>query len=203
MIEVRGIHKTYPDGTVALAGVDLAFGDGMLGLLGPNGAGKTTLLSILALAQEPSAGERVYFGVPDGRGRRSRIRKMIGYLPQDFVAVSALSGFEYLMMCGELRCVPLRRRDLKRRVWALLDAVELTHAARRRAGDYSGGMLRRRGLAQALVHAPRCLVGDAPTRFPTAAVARIDLEIEAWSRAAPGCGVLIWLVVPRLVTPPA
>ena len=163
MIEIRGIHKTYPDGTVALAGVDLAFGDGMLGLLGPNGAGKTTLLSILALAQEPSAGERVYFGVPDGRGRRSRIRKMIGYLPQDFVAVSALSGFEYLMMCGELRCVPLRRRDLKRRVWALLDAVELTHAARRRAGDYSGGMLRRLGLAQALVHSPRFLVVDEPT----------------------------------------
>ncbi len=163
MIEVRNLHKTYPDGTVALAGVDLAFGDGMLGLLGPNGAGKTTLLSILALAQEPSAGERVYFGVPDARGERSRIRRMIGYLPQDFVAVSALTGLEYLMMCGELRGVPLRRRDLERRAWALLDAVELTHAARRRAGDYSGGMLRRLGLAQALVHSPRFLVVDEPT----------------------------------------
>ena len=163
LIEVRNIHKTYPDGTVALAGVDLAFGVGMLGLLGPNGAGKTTLLSILALAQEPSVGERVYFGVPDGRGERSRIRGMIGYLPQDFESVATLTGFEYLMMCGELRSVPLKRRDLKRRVWALLDAVELTHAARRRADQYSGGMLRRLGLAQALVHSPKFLVVDEPT----------------------------------------
>ncbi len=163
LIEVHNLRKIYPDGTVALAGVDLKFGDGMLGLLGPNGAGKTTLLSILALAQEPSAGERRYFGVPDRRRERSRIRRMIGYLPQDFVAVSTLSGFEYLMMCGEMRCVALPRRDLERRVWALLDAVELTHAGRRRADQYSGGMLRRLGLAQALVHSPRFLVVDEPT----------------------------------------
>ncbi len=162
MIEVRNLRKTYADGTVALAGVDLAFGNGMLGLLGPNGAGKTTLLSILALAREPSAGERVYFGVPDRRGERSRIRRMIGYLPQDFM-VPALTGFEYLMMCGELRGVALARRDLERRVWTLLDVVELTHAGRRRASDYSGGMLRRLGLAQALVHSPRFLVVDEPT----------------------------------------
>jgi ABC-type multidrug transport system ATPase subunit len=163
MIELRNLHKTYPDGTVALAGVDLAFGEGMLGLLGPNGAGKTTLLSILALAQEPSSGERVYFGVPDGRRERARIRPMIGYLPQDFVTVSTLTGLEYLMMCGELRCVPLARRDLKRRAWGLLEVVELSHAAHRRAEHYSGGMLRRLGLAQALIHSPRFLVVDEPT----------------------------------------
>jgi ABC-2 type transport system ATP-binding protein len=163
MIEIRNLHKTYADGTVALAGVDLAFGEGMLGLLGPNGAGKTTLLSILALAQEPSAGERVYFGVPDGRRERARIRPMIGYLPQDFVTVSTLTGLEVLMMCGELRRVPLARRDLARRAWALLEAVELSHAARRRADSYSGGMLRRLGLAQALIHSPRFLVVDEPT----------------------------------------
>lgn len=163
MIEIRNIHKTYPDGTIALSGVDLAFGEGMLGLLGHNGAGKTTLLSILALAQEPSVGERVYFGVPDGHRERARIRKMIGYLPQDFEAVSSLTGLEYLMMCGELRSVPLKRRDLKKRVLALLDAVELTHAAHRRADNYSGGMLRRLGLAQALVHSPKFLVVDEPT----------------------------------------
>ena len=163
LIEVRNLSKTYPDGTVALAGVDLAFGDGMLGLLGPNGAGKTTLLSILALAQEPSAGDRVYFGVRDRSRQRPRIRRMIGYLPQDFTPVAALSGFEYLRMCAELRRVPLRRRDLKRRIWALLDAVELTHAARRRADAYSGGMIRRLGLAQALIHFPRFLIVDEPT----------------------------------------
>ncbi|MEM7354127.1 MAG: ATP-binding cassette domain-containing protein [Acidobacteriota bacterium] len=146
-----------------MSGVDLAFGDGMLGLLGPNGAGKTTLLSILTLAQEPSVGERSYFGVTDAPRHRPRIRRMIGYLPQEFSPVATLSGLEYLMMCGELRRVPLRRRDLERRAWALLEAVELTHAAKRRADTYSGGMVRRLGLAQALIHSPQFMVVDEPT----------------------------------------
>ncbi|MCP3956914.1 MAG: ATP-binding cassette domain-containing protein [bacterium] len=163
LIEVLNLSKTYPDGTQGLIDVDLAFGDGMLGLLGPNGAGKTTLLSILALAQEPSKGERVYFGIGDSPAHRSQIRRMIGYLPQEFEPVATLSGIEYLMMCAELRRVPLRRRDLERRAASLLDAVELTHAARRRADTYSGGMIRRLGLAQALIHAPKFLVVDEPT----------------------------------------
>ncbi len=163
LIEVRNLSKTYPDGTVALAGVDLSFGDGMVGLLGPNGAGKTTLLSILTLAQEPTTGERTYFGIHDAHRHRASIRRMIGYLPQDFMPVASLSGLEYLMMCGELRRVPLRRRDLRRRAMALLEAVELTHAAKRRADTYSGGMIRRLGLAQSLIHSPRFLVVDEPT----------------------------------------
>lgn len=163
LIEVRNLSKTYLDGTIALTGVDLAFGDGMLGLLGPNGAGKTTLLSILTLAQEPSVGERIYFGMADDPDKRSRIRQMIGYLPQEFSPVATLSGLEYLMLCGEMRQIRLRRRDLERRAWALLEAVELTHAAKRRADTYSGGMIRRLGLAQALIHSPKFLVVDEPT----------------------------------------
>jgi ABC-type multidrug transport system ATPase subunit len=163
LIELRRISKTYPDGTAALRGVDLAFGDGMLGLLGPNGAGKTTLLSILALAQEPSAGERWYFGVPDGVRERPRIRAMIGYLPQELAVIGELTGVEYLLYCAELRRVPLPRRALERRARGLLEAVELHHAAERRVGGYSGGMARRLGLAQALVHSPRFLVVDEPT----------------------------------------
>ncbi|MEM7586427.1 MAG: ATP-binding cassette domain-containing protein [Acidobacteriota bacterium] len=163
MIEVHNLSKIYPDGTVALGGLDLAFGSGMVGLLGPNGAGKTTLLSILTLAQEPTTGERIYFGVSDASRHRPRIRRMIGYLPQDFTPVASLSGLEYLMMCGELRRIPLRRRDLRRRALALLEAVELQHAAKRRADTYSGGMIRRLGLAQSLIHSPRFLVVDEPT----------------------------------------
>lgn len=163
MIEVRQISKTYSDGTRALRGVDLAFGEGMFGLLGPNGAGKTTLLSILVLAQEPSSGRRRYFGVEDRVGERARIRAMIGYLPQDFAPITGLSGFEYLCFCAQLRRVPLRRRDLERRIWALLEAVELRHAAHRRASSYSGGMIRRLGLVQALIHGPKFLVVDEPT----------------------------------------
>ncbi len=163
MIEARNLSKTYPDGTVALAGVDLTLEGGMFGLLGPNGAGKTTLLSILVLAQEPSAGRRVYFGTEDRRRQRPRIRSLLGYLPQEFSPIAPLCGLEYLLYCAELRRVPLRRRDLERRAWALLEAVELTHAAHRRAGTYSGGMIRRLGLAQALIHSPRFLVVDEPT----------------------------------------
>lgn len=163
MIEARNISKIYPDGTVALDGIDLCFGDGMLGLLGPNGAGKTTLLSILVLAQEPTTGRRTYLGVEDLPRQRSQIRAMIGYLPQDFVPLSALSGVEYLRYCAQLRGVPLPHRGLERRIGALLDAVELSHAGHRRADQYSGGMQRRLGLAQALIHSPKFLVVDEPT----------------------------------------
>ena len=163
LIEIQELSKIYPDGTQALNGVDLQFGEGMLGLLGPNGAGKTTLLSILVLAQEPTQGRRVYFGVEDSARNRPVIRSMIGYLSQDFLPISGLTGLEYLLYCGGIRNVPLRRRDLKRRAWALLEAVELGHAAHRQAQTYSGGMQRRLGLAQSLIHGPRFLVVDEPT----------------------------------------
>jgi ABC-type multidrug transport system ATPase subunit len=136
----------------------------MFGLLGPNGAGKTTLLSILVLALEPTSGTRIYAGV-DARRIRSRpvIRRSIGYLPQDFQPIHQLSGREYLRHCGRLRGVALTRRDLEHRVEMLLEAVDLQSAAHRRSGEYSGGMRRRLGIAQALVHAPSLVVIDEPT----------------------------------------
>jgi len=163
MLTLKNITKTYTDGTQALAGVDLSFGRGLLGLLGPNGAGKTTLLSILTLAQEPSGGERRYFDLDDRPKHRAAIRRMIGYLPQEFLPVSDLTGFQYLELCAGWRQIPLGRRALRSRIWTLLDAVELTAAANREAARYSGGMIRRLGLAQAILHSPRFLVVDEPT----------------------------------------
>ena len=163
MIEANNISKIYPDGTVALSKVDLRFGDGMLGLLGPNGAGKTTLLSILVMAQEPTEGTRTYFGTDDAARHRGAIRSMIGYLPQEFTPLSNLSGIEYLRYCARLRGVSLPHRGLEGRIRALLDAVELGHAGQRRADQYSGGMQRRLGLAQALIHGPKFLIVDEPT----------------------------------------
>lgn len=163
-IRLSDIRKVYPDGTPALRGVDLEIGDGMIGLLGPNGAGKTTLLSILVLRLEPTSGERVYQDLDAGRRHdRPKIRQCIGYLPQDFAPIGHLSGREYLRHCGQLRRVPLSRRQLAERVEQLLDAVDLQAAAGRRAGSYSGGMKRRLGIAQALIHRPRLLVVDEPT----------------------------------------
>lgn len=164
MIELRGITKTYSDGKHALRGVDLRLGEGMFGLLGPNGAGKTTLLSILVLALEPSGGSRVYDGL-DAKSAPSRpaIRGSIGYLPQNFQPIRHLTGREYLLLCARMRGVALGRRELARRVQLLLEAVDLQEAAERRSGEYSGGMRRRLGIAQALIHAPRLVVIDEPT----------------------------------------
>jgi ABC-type multidrug transport system ATPase subunit len=164
LVELYGIGKVYADGHEALRGIDLALGEGMFGLLGPNGAGKTTLLSILVLALEPSRGELRFDGLdPRARGARGAIRKMLGFLPQDFQPVGHLSGLEYLTHCARLREVALSRRELERRARRLLDAVDLTDAANRPSGTYSGGMRRRLGIAQAMIHAPRLLVIDEPT----------------------------------------
>jgi ABC-type multidrug transport system ATPase subunit len=164
LIELRGIAKTYADGHEALRRIDLALGEGMFGLLGPNGAGKTTLLSILVLALEPTRGERIYSGL-DASDRRSRkaIRRMLGFLPQDFQPIGHLTGVEYLIHCARLRQVALSRRELEGRARRLLDAVDLIDAANRPSGQYSGGMRRRLGIAQAMIHAPRLLVIDEPT----------------------------------------
>lgn len=164
MIELEGISKTWPDGYAALADVSVSLDRGMFGLLGHNGAGKTTFLSILVLALEPTAGRRVYDGLDAARARaRPAIRRRIGYLPQDYRPIGHLTGREYLLHCARLRRVPLGRRELAHRVEALLEAVGLEQAGGRRAGEYSGGMQRRLGIAQALIHAPRLLVVDEPT----------------------------------------
>ena len=164
MIELEDLAKTYADGTEALRGVSLRLDRGMLGLLGPNGAGKTTFLSILVLALEPSSGRRVYDGLDAARARlRPAIRRLIGYLPQDYRPLAGLSGREYLLHCARLRRVSLGGRALRERTRELLQAVGLADAADRRAVEYSGGMQRRLGVAQALIHSPRLLVVDEPT----------------------------------------
>jgi len=164
LIELRGIRKTYSDGHEALRGVNLALGEGMFGLLGPNGAGKTTLLSILVLAIEPTSGTMHFDGIDASSGRaRLEIRRQIGYLPQDFQPLRNLTGAEYLVHCARLRGLAMTKRNLDRRARMLLDAVDLTDASDRLSGEYSGGMRRRLGIAQALIHAPRMLVIDEPT----------------------------------------
>ena len=163
-IELHGLTKTYSDGHQALRGVDLSLGEGMFGLLGPNGAGKTTLLSILVLAVEPTAGTRRYDGLDPATGSdRGKIRSSIGYLPQDFQPIRHLTGFEYLVHCARLRGTSLSRKEIDRRARQLLEAVDLQDAAGRASGEYSGGMRRRLGIAQALIHSPKLLVIDEPT----------------------------------------
>jgi ABC-2 type transport system ATP-binding protein len=130
------------------------------GLLGPNGAGKTTAIrAITTLLPVPPAMVSV-FGIDAARDPMS-VRRLLGYVPQQLSADSALTGRENVAMFARLFDVPSKRRGL--RVASALDAVGLADAADRMASTYSGGMIRRLELAQALVSAPRLLILDEPT----------------------------------------
>lgn len=164
ILDIRQLGKVYADGTVAVRGVDLRVEDGVFGLLGENGAGKSTTLSILALQLEPTSGSVLHGGLDPARPQHRRtVRRRLGYLPQDFQPVPVLTGWEYLEHCARLRGSPRSRKALRRHVGDLLEAVELGPWAHRPSGEYSGGMKRRLGVCQALVHEPELAILDEPS----------------------------------------
>ena len=130
------------------------------GLLGPNGAGKTTTIRMLTTLLKPATGSARIFGV-DTAAKPMRVRRMIGYVPQLLSADASLTGHENVELFARLFDVP--RRERAERVTAALAAMGLTEPAGRLVKTYSGGMVRRLELAQALVSAPRLLVLDEPT----------------------------------------
>lgn len=159
MLEVRGLGKKY--GSVeALTGVSFSMGEGVLGLLGPNGAGKTTLLSILATVTRPSSGTFLWQG-RDAVADPLAVRRVLGFLPQDFGVYERLTAREFLAYLGRLK--GLRGASLSRRVGELLTLVNLHGAADRRLGGFSGGMRQRVGIAQALLGDPKLVIVDEPT----------------------------------------
>jgi ABC-2 type transport system ATP-binding protein len=146
---------------VAVDHIDLAIKPGeTFGLLGPNGAGKTTTIRMLTTLLRPASGLVSVFGV-DAASRPMLVRRMIGYVPQLLSADGALTGRENVQLFARLFDVPRDQRA--GRVDAALAAMGLADAAGRLANTYSGGMIRRLELAQALVNAPRLLVLDEPT----------------------------------------
>ncbi|HYB48567.1 MAG TPA: ATP-binding cassette domain-containing protein [Streptosporangiaceae bacterium] len=146
---------------VAVNDVDLEIRHGeTFGLLGPNGAGKTTTIRMLTTLLKPAAGRVSVFGV-DAAARPMLVRRMIGYVPQLLSADGTLTGRENVELFARLFDVPRAQRAA--RVAGALAAMGLTDAADRMASTYSGGMIRRLELAQALVNAPRLLVLDEPT----------------------------------------
>jgi ABC-2 type transport system ATP-binding protein len=153
---------TYQFGQhTAVDHVDLRIEQGeTFGLLGPNGAGKTTTIRMLTTLLRPMLGTVSVLGV-DAAMQPMRVRRMIGYVPQLLSADGTLTGRENVELFARLFDVPHReRRD---RVESALAAMGLTDAAGRQAKTYSGGMVRRLELAQALVNSPRLLVLDEPT----------------------------------------
>jgi ABC-type multidrug transport system ATPase subunit len=130
------------------------------GLLGPNGAGKSTLMRILATVTQPTEGRVLWNGIdiakwPDG------LRSVLGYLPQDFGVYPNLTGREFLEYLAAVK--GLDGRSARRRIGELLELVNLTEAADRPLGGYSGGMRQRVGIAQALLNDPQLLIVDEPT----------------------------------------
>ena len=160
MLEISGLAKRYPNGTVALEGFTLSAGEGVLGLLGPNGAGKTTLMSIVATVLRPSAGTVRWHGVDVVRDPLA-IRRELGYLPQDFGVYEKLTAVELLRYFGRLK--GLAGKELKVAVEEMIDLVNLRPAANRRLGGFSGGMRQRVGIAQALLGDPKIVIVDEPT----------------------------------------
>ena len=153
---------TYTFGShTAVDQLDLRIEPGeTFGLLGPNGAGKTTTIRMLVTLLKPMSGRVSVFGI-NAAAQPMLVRRLIGYVPQLLSADGTLTGRENVELFARLFDVPRRQRA--DRVASALAAMGLQDAANRRARTYSGGMIRRLELAQALVNAPRLLVLDEPT----------------------------------------
>ena len=154
------VSKRYERNHWALREVSLRMENGVLGLVGPNGAGKTTLLKMLATLLLPTEGHITWDGQDIVR-RPEPLRSVLGYVPQDFGVYPQISARTFLRYIGELK--GLRGPHLQRRVEAVLESVRLSTEADRRLKTFSGGMVRRLGIAQALLNEPRILVLDEPT----------------------------------------
>jgi ABC-2 type transport system ATP-binding protein len=148
-------------GKVAVDALDLEVRQGeVFGLLGPNGAGKTTTIRLINTLLPVREGKVEVFGYDVSRSPMA-VRRLMGYVPQMLSIEAALTGFENVMWFARLYDIP--RKERKQRAIDALEAMGLADAAGRLAGTYSGGMVRRLELAQALVNRPRLLVLDEPT----------------------------------------
>jgi ABC-2 type transport system ATP-binding protein len=159
-VRIHDLHYRFGE-TRAVDGVDLAVEPGeIFGLLGPNGAGKTTTIRAITALLPVPAGVIEVFGRDVAR-RRMAVRRLIGYVPQQLSADAALTGAENVALFARLFDVPRRQR--RTQVAEALEIMGLTEVADRVAKTYSGGMIRRLELAQALVSSPRLLILDEPT----------------------------------------
>jgi ABC-type multidrug transport system ATPase subunit len=160
-IEIQNLTKTYTGGFRALNNINLTITNGMFGLLGPNGAGKSTLMRIMVTLMQPSQG-RVLVDGKDIGNHRKEIRKMVGYLPQDFRFFAKLKSWEFLDYAARLAGMN-SRKERGIRVDEMLESVGLYEFRNRMANKLSGGMKRRLGIAQALIAHPLLIIVDEPT----------------------------------------
>ena len=159
-LKTDNLGKTYKGGVKALADFSLSVTSGVLGLVGPNGAGKSTLMRILATVTRPTQGSASWNGT-DIASSPNEIRRILGYLPQDFGIYPNLNAVEFLTYLAAARDMTGKKARL--RIRQLLELVNMSDAGKRRLGTLSGGMKQRVGIAQALLNDPELLIVDEPT----------------------------------------
>jgi ABC-2 type transport system ATP-binding protein len=160
-LTVSNLSKTYPNGVQALKNVSLTIGNGMFGLLGPNGAGKSSLMRTIATLQDPDSGSISLDGI-DVLKQKNEVRKLLGYLPQEFGVYPKLSAVDMLNHLAVLKGITAAG-ERKEMVEALLNQTNLWDVRKKALSTYSGGMKQRFGIAQALLANPRLLIVDDPT----------------------------------------
>jgi ABC-type multidrug transport system ATPase subunit len=160
-LEVRGISKRYPNGVQALKNLSLTIGDNMFGLLGPNGAGKSTLMRTIATLQDPDSGQILFNGM-DVVSNKDAIRRVLGYLPQEFGVYPRISAIDMLHHLAVMKGIA-KSGERKEIVDAILHQTNLWDARKKALSTYSGGMKQRFGIAQALLGNPKLIIVDEPT----------------------------------------
>lgn len=160
-LSIQNLSKTYGNGVQALKNVNLEIPVGMFGLLGPNGAGKSSLMRTIATLQEPDTGS-ITLGELDVLKQKDEVRKILGYLPQEFGVYPKVSAEVLLDHLAVLKGIS-NKKERKDLVHALLHKTNLWESRKKNLGGYSGGMKQRFGIAQALLSSPKLIIVDEPT----------------------------------------
>ncbi|WP_109853183.1 ABC transporter ATP-binding protein [Aquimarina sp. AU58] len=158
---IKNLTKTYKNGVKAINNLSLEIGTGMFGLLGPNGAGKSTLMRTIATLQEADEGT-ITFGDLDVLTQKNELRKVLGYLPQEFGVYPKVSAEVLLNHLAVLKGL-INTKERKEVVKALLYKTNLYEHRKKNMGGFSGGMKQRFGIAQALLSNPKLIIVDEPT----------------------------------------
>jgi ABC-type multidrug transport system ATPase subunit len=160
-LKISGLSKTYPNGVRALRDLSLTIGNNMFGLLGPNGAGKSSLMRTIATLQDPDSGSIDLDGI-NVLTQKNAVRKVLGYLPQEFGVYPKISALDLLNHLAILKGITAAG-ERKEVVEVLLNQTNLWDARKKALSTYSGGMKQRFGIAQALLANPRLIIVDEPT----------------------------------------
>ncbi len=160
-LKITNLSKTYPNGVKALNNVSIELENGMFGLLGPNGAGKSSLMRTLATLQEADSGTATLDDI-DILNQPAELRKVLGYLPQEFGVYPRISAEQLLDHLAILKGF-INAKERKEMVKYLLDKVNLYDKRKKSVKGFSGGMKQRIGIAQALIGNPKLIIVDEPT----------------------------------------